>query len=239
MDDRRVGQLLRQIRIERGWRQGDVAVRAGVSQPLVATIEAGRLERVSLPALRRVAQVLDCRVQVDVWWRGGAQDRLLDRGHAAVVEWLVDGSPPSAGRPAFEVGFNHFGDRGSADVVGWHAVRRALAIAEVKTRFDDLQAMHASFDRKVRNLPMVLEREAGWSAQEIGRLLVAPATHGNRSILQRHASTLATMWPDDGRRTRAWLSSDRPMGSMGGILLVPTAALPPAARPRQRIRAAR
>ena len=67
-------------------RQADVAVRAGVSRSFVSLIERGHLDRVSLATLRRVAAVLDIRIDLIARWRGGELDRLLNAGHSAVHE---------------------------------------------------------------------------------------------------------------------------------------------------------
>jgi transcriptional regulator with XRE-family HTH domain len=45
MDDIRVGAAFRAVRIRRGWRQQDVADRAGVSRALISLIERGKSGR--------------------------------------------------------------------------------------------------------------------------------------------------------------------------------------------------
>lgn len=248
MDDRRVGRLFREIRIRHGWRQTDVARLAGVSQGTVSQIELGRLERVSLPALRAVASVLDCRVTTDVWWRAGQQDRLLDRAHAALVEYMARYLTDLGWLVRTEVGFNQFGDRGAADLVGWHERRQALAIAEMKSRFEDLQALGSSFDRKRRVLPDQLERELGWTAREVGGLLVAVGTRANRTIVREHRVSLSGQWPDDTRAATAWLAGRPRPGNrttprghgtqrpFGAVLFVAPDVLPDRARPAERVR---
>ena len=54
MDDRTVGLVLRALRRRRGWRQIDLAVRAGCSQAVVSQVERGQLARSTLATLRRV-----------------------------------------------------------------------------------------------------------------------------------------------------------------------------------------
>lgn len=238
MDDRRVGRAFREIRIRLGLRQADLASESGVSQRTVSEIELGRLEHVRLQTLRLVAEALDVKVSVDAWWRSGRVDHLLDRGHAALVEhvaltlraagWIV--------RP--EVTFNEFGDRGSADLVAWHPVERALLIVEVKTRIDDTQEATSTFSKKVRILPSILARDEGWDAATVGRLLVLADTRMNRDLVRAHQATFDAIWPARTAVVRRWLrrpgraaSVTRDAGSatsrasFGGIWFVPASAV--------------
>ena len=85
MVDLRVGARFRALRHRLGWRQADLARRAGVSRGVISFIERGRLERVSLIHLRAVAHALDAEFYVQLRWRGGDLDRLMDEGHAHLV----------------------------------------------------------------------------------------------------------------------------------------------------------
>lgn len=89
MEDARIGAALRAVRIRQGWRQADVARRAEVSRALVSVMERGHMDRVSLAAVRRVAQALGIRLDLAVRWRAGDLDRLLNAGHAALHEELA------------------------------------------------------------------------------------------------------------------------------------------------------
>jgi len=126
MDDRRVGHLLRAARQRRELRQSDVGARAGVSQSVVSKLERGRLESVGLDTLRRVALELDVSIVITASWRGGQGDRLLDRAHAAIVDRVIDILQDLDWEVLPEFSFNHFGDRGSVDVLAWHAGQRVL-----------------------------------------------------------------------------------------------------------------
>ena len=59
--------------------------RAGVSQDVVSLAELGRIEDVSVRALRRHARALGAELRMELWFRGADLDRLLDEGHAALV----------------------------------------------------------------------------------------------------------------------------------------------------------
>src|SRR5688572_23511897 len=120
MDDGRVGRIIREVRIRKGWRQIDLATRSGVSQRTVSEIELGPLEHVGLAMLRRVAAAIDVSVSTNVWWRGGDIDRLLDRAHAALVDHVVRELAAHGWETRLELSFNRHGERGSADIVAWH-----------------------------------------------------------------------------------------------------------------------
>jgi len=62
-----MGDRVRQARDRLGWTQQDLAVRAGISRPLVALAETGRC-RLSPASLERVADALG--VTMDWLWRG-------------------------------------------------------------------------------------------------------------------------------------------------------------------------
>ena len=248
MDDRRVGRAFREVRIHLRLRQADLAKKVSVSQRTVSEVELGRLEHVRLGTLRQVADVLDIRVQLDAWWRSGRVDHLLDRTHAALVEHIVRLLQADGWTTRVEVTFNEFGERGSADVVGWHPVERALLIAEIKTRVDDLQDTAGVFSRKVRILPKVLARDEGWDALTVGRLLVFADTRANRELVRAHRATFDAIWPERSIAVLRWLRRPRPRPpaasstgkrvdrGFGGIWFVPAARLGATARSVARIR---
>ena len=84
MDDQRFGTVVRAVRQRRGWRQQDLAEKAGVSQATVSRIERGHCESLSLDTVRRVAGALDIRVDLVARWRSGDLDRLANARHSAL-----------------------------------------------------------------------------------------------------------------------------------------------------------
>ena len=149
MDDIGVGRVVRALRIRAGWRQRDLAAAARVSQPVVSRIERGRLEHVSLPALRRVCDALDVRLDLTPRWRGGELDRLLGARHSAMHEVMARRFAALDGWEAVpEVTFSLWGERGSIDVLGWHAATRTLLVTELKTEIVDVQELLGTLDRK-------------------------------------------------------------------------------------------
>jgi HTH-type transcriptional regulator/antitoxin HipB len=89
MDPRRVGATLRALRRRRGLSQRRLGEMAGLSQSTVSRVERGHLGSVSLDALGRLFGALDARIRIEIDWRGGAADRLLDQRHAELVTALT------------------------------------------------------------------------------------------------------------------------------------------------------
>ncbi|HET9457378.1 MAG TPA: helix-turn-helix transcriptional regulator [Candidatus Limnocylindrales bacterium] len=223
MDDRRVGRLLRSVRQHLGLRQIDVARKAGVGQGLVSRLEAGYLESVGLRKLRRVAAVLDVSIGVEAWWRGGQGDRLLDRAHASLVDHVVRELAKAGWEVVPEFTFNHYGDRGSVDILAWHAAERTLLIVEVKATLTDLQDLLASLSRKSRVVPALASTQLGWKPQHVAKLLVVAGTKGNRAVLARHAATFGAVFLARSRETRSWIA--RPHGALSGVWFVSTSSV--------------
>ena len=161
------GGAIRAARIRRRLRQTEVAQRAGVSQSLVSLVERGHLDRLSLTALRRVAAVLDVRLDVSARWRGGELDRLVN---ARALRARRGRCTQFCGQPGWqlapEVSFNVYGERGVIDVFAWHAVDRSLLAIELKTAIVDVQELVGTMDRKVRWRRGTAAR--AWLARAIG-----------------------------------------------------------------------
>jgi transcriptional regulator with XRE-family HTH domain len=215
VDGRRAGSILRAVRLHLGFRQVDVAAAARVSQSVVSRAERGRLDRISVEQLDRIGEALRVRFFLDGRWLDGDVGRLIDRAHASIVEVVVEVLRRDGWEVLVEFGFNHYGDRGSVDVLAWHPGERALLIVEVKSRLTDLQATFLSYDRKVRLVPMLVRRDRGWDIRHVGRLLVMPGSSANRSVVAAHPATFASAFPERMPAIRAWLR--RPSRALGGV----------------------
>lgn len=218
MDDRRVGALLRELRHRKRWRQSDLAERASVSQQFVADLESGSIERMDLIRARRVAAALGASLEIAARWRGPDVDRLLDLEHARLVEAVADELRAASWEVAAEWTFSHFGERGSVDLVGWHAGKSTLLVVEVKTRIVDVQALLSSVNRKVRLAPTLLAAERGWQAASVGRLLALPAGSTSRDAIARHPVSLGSAFPARNVAIRRWIV--QPRGPLAGVLFV-------------------
>jgi transcriptional regulator with XRE-family HTH domain len=162
MDDQRFGTAMRQIRIRRRLRQADVARLAGVSQPTLSRIERGHLASLTLDSVRRVAAVLDVRVDLIARWRAGDLDRLLNARHAQFHELVARrfaGMPGWVQQP--EVSFAIYADRGVIDILAFHAASDTVLVIELKTDIADVNELVGTVDRK-RRVAVGVAREIGW-----------------------------------------------------------------------------
>jgi DNA-binding Xre family transcriptional regulator len=228
MDARRIGRVLRAIREHLGLTQRQVAEAAALSQAIVSRAERGEVSGLRLATLDRIAAALGAVVHVDIRYRGGEADRLVDRGHAALVEFVVGVLRRIGWEVVVEYSFNAFGERGSVDVLAWHAPTRTLLIVEVKSRFTDLQAMLLSLGRKLRLVPGIVREDLGWDAAAVGRIVVVSGTAQNRSVTAAHRSIFDASFPARAGDIRGWLRS--PVGPIAGVWFVSTGAVP---TPRQ------
>ena len=62
-----------------------------MSRSLVASVDRGQLDGLTIGSLVRAAAALGADVDVRLRYRGEHLDRLLDEDHAATVEALVSG----------------------------------------------------------------------------------------------------------------------------------------------------
>src|SRR5262245_4788382 len=146
MDAVRVGLALRALRLRLGWRQLDLALRVGLSHGTISNIERGRLDRVAVDTLGRVSSALGADLDVRVRWRGEQLDRLLDAGHARLVSRVASRLTTRGWQVAVETTFAIWGERGSIDLLAYHAQSGTLLVVEVKTVVPDFQAMISALD---------------------------------------------------------------------------------------------
>ena len=155
MDDVGLGRRYRALRHRLGWRQRDVGERRGVSQDLVSLVECGHIEDVSVRALRRHARALGAELRLELWFRGPELERLMDEGHAAIVGAVARRLEALGWETRPEVSFAVFAERGSIDLVGWHAATGTLLVIEVKTELVSIEETLRRHDAKVRLAPQV------------------------------------------------------------------------------------
>jgi len=234
MSDARVGRGLRAIRLRLGWRQRDVADRSGVSQPVISRGERGHFDVLTLRAIRRIAAALDAEVDVSLRWRGAAIDRLLDERHAGLVGALSERLTALRWEVATEVTYSRYGERGSIDLLGFHADTRSLLVSEIKTDVGSVEATVRKHDEEVRLAATVARERLGWHATSVSRLLVLPAESTARRQVDRHRAIFDRAYPSRGRAVAVWLG--RPIMRVDGLLFlsfIPRATLRQA-RVRQR-----
>jgi transcriptional regulator with XRE-family HTH domain len=219
MEPVRLGLAIRAVRRRRGWTQAELADRADVSQGAVSRAERGDARTLTLRTMDRIAEALGARASVRLFWHGEELDRLLDAAHAGLVEQVIAILRANGWEVLPEVTFTVYGERGSVDVLAYHPGLGALLVVEVKSVVPDLQAMLAGLDRKARLGPQ-FAKERGWRVHSVSRLLVLPDDRTARRRLADHTATIGEVLPLRTVAVRRWIA--RPVGSMGGVLFLPS-----------------
>jgi transcriptional regulator with XRE-family HTH domain len=218
MSDVRLGIRFRALRQRLGWRQRDLAERAGVSQTFVSLVERGHLESVPLRKLRRIADALEADVVTGLRWRGGDLDRLVDEGHAALVGLTVELLRSAGWEVRAEVSYSIFGERGSVDLLARREAAATLLVVEVKTELVSVEETLRKHDEKVRLAARIASEQLSWSAGAVGRLLVLPDLSTPRRRIERHAAVFGPAYPIRGLAVRRWLRE--PFGPMAGLIFM-------------------
>jgi len=187
----------------------------------VSGLERGFVEGMTVGTLRAISRALDMPAIVSLGWRSPEVERLRDRLHAAMVEHVVSTLASLGWETAPEHSFNHYGERGWADVLAWHAAERALLVVETKTRLWDLQDTLGALDRKRRRLPGVATRQLNWRARWVGVILVLPELSTHRHVVERHSATFRSALPARQAEVRNWLAS--PTRDLRGLWFLPIA----------------
>ena len=235
VNDQTLGAVFRSVRRRLGWRQSDVAGKARVSQPTVSRIERGHVGTLTTGTLRRVAAVLDIRLDLTPRWRAGDLDRLINAGHSALHEDVAGrfARELSDWIAAPEVSFSIYGERGTIDILAWQPVLRSLLVIELKTDIVDVNELLGTIDRK-RRLAAQVARDRGWDAGATSTWLIVADDRTNRRRVEQHRTVLRAAFPADGRTMRGWLR--QPAGTIAALSMWPLPDSRGGARQRSRVR---
>lgn len=214
----RLGLGIRALRRRRGWRQSDLAAASGVSQELISLIERGHGDRVAFRTIIEMAKALDARVGVQLRWRAGDLDRLLDAGHALISGAMIERLLGDGWEARVEVTYSTHRAAGSIDILAWHRETRSLLVIEIKTEVASSEATLRKFDEKARLAAAIAAERFGWNAATVSRLLVIEDGPTNRRRMRGAIALFDAALPTGGREASAWLR--RPSGSISGRLFL-------------------
>jgi transcriptional regulator with XRE-family HTH domain len=221
MEDARFGRIVRALRHRLELPQREVGRRAQSSQNLVSRIERGRVEAVSVGRLRRVLAVFDAELVLFVRWRGGEVDRLLDRAHAGLGERVSAILSDLGWEVVAEVSYAEFGERGSIDLLAWHAATSTLLVIEIKSELTSIEETLRRHDAKTRLAPKIASDRFGWQANASHACSCCPTSEhpdatssGTRSCSRARtrcaAGSYAAGWRLPGRKRPPGREVDRP-----------------------------
>jgi transcriptional regulator with XRE-family HTH domain len=219
VNDQNVGRVVRALRRRLGWRQSDLAAKARCSQSVVSRTERGHLTS-PLPVVRRMLAALDASVTLDIRWRAGALDRLLDADHALLVGLVAELLRRLGWLIEVEVTYSEYGERGSYDVMAYYPLLGILLVIEVKTDLPSVEATLRKLDEKVRLAPKVATERFGWRPVVVGRLLVMPDDRTLRRRVAAHERVLGTALPHRNVAVKRWLASPVAGHALAGLMFV-------------------
>jgi transcriptional regulator with XRE-family HTH domain len=215
MNGQRLGRLHRLLRHRAGFTQAELSARCGVARWKIVKLEAGALNDLDFGDAERLLGALDARLEVRAWYHGAAGDRLLDEQHALIVAARVETHRRYGWQCRVEVSFADYGERGSIDLLGWHAATRTLVVEEIKSELGAIEGTLRPLDVKCRLAPKIALQQFGWSAINVGRILVLPEDRTARRQVERHERTLRAALPAGSRELRRWMR--QPFGAIAGI----------------------
>lgn len=218
MDDLRIGRIARALRHRLVLRQSDVADRLGVSQGQISLFERGWIEAMPLRQVRRILGAVDAELVLIVRWRGGDLDRLLDAAHAQLGDELVRLLESDGWLVVPEVSFSIYGERGSIDLLAWHATTRTLLVIELKSEIASVEETLRRHDVKVRLAPDIARDRFGWPVTTVARLLALPEHRSTRRQVERTSRLFGSVYPARNRAIKRWL--ERPTGGLSGLLFL-------------------
>lgn len=199
---------------------------------MIAKHELGQIAGASVASLRSHADALGLSLELTV--RGSAGEVLKDEEHALLTQWVKQQLQAFGWETEPEVSFNIYGDRGRIDLLGWHPGRRVVLVDEQKTDVSDVQDVLGGLDVKER-LALQIARDHGWSAAQVGVLLVVSRTQRNVRTIDRFAG-LFDKFSVRGTDAARWLRD--PTGPAHVLIFVPPSAVGRAAwrNGRRRVR---
>jgi transcriptional regulator with XRE-family HTH domain len=213
--DRSLGRVVRALRLRLGWRQLDLARRAGVSARAISKLERQGPAGFTVRTLRKICEPLDVDLQVYGRWRGGELDRLLDAAHAALQAQFTRLLDAAGWLIRIEVTFSRYGERGSIDVLAFHPAAETLLVVEIKTVIADVQGLLRPLDAKVR-LARDIAADLDWNARRVVACLVVAEESTARRRVADH-EPLFQRFAVRGWAARGWLR--QPEGTPSGLLL--------------------
>jgi hypothetical protein len=151
---------------------------------------------------------------------GGLAERLVDERHARLGAYVASAVGAMGWGVLPEVTFQHYGERGSIDLLATRAAERAACIIELKSVVQSYEETQRRLDVKGRLAADIVEERLGWRPRVIGVVLVVEGTTANRDRLDAIGAIVRAGLPAGSREVRAWLRApDRALRGLWFIRL--------------------
>lgn len=165
-------------------------------------------------SLDAIASALGARLTLVVHWNGADLDRAIDEGHARLTAIVIDRLGKLGWTSRVEVSYSVFGERGSIDVLAWHAATATLLVIEIKTELGSIEGLLRPLDAKVRLASRIAREQVGWHAARVAAIVVFPESDAVRRQVRRHAGVLDLALPATSREIGSWVR--KPTGAVRG-----------------------
>jgi transcriptional regulator with XRE-family HTH domain len=210
-----LGQVVRTLRHRQGLTMVELGRRAGISRGPVQRLEAGRGADIAAGVIVAIVEALGGRVDWDLRWRGAALDRVLDEAHALLVAEMTRRLRRAGWQVELEVSFAIYRDRGSIDILAWHAATATLLVVEVKSELGSVEGLLRPFDVKLRLAAGIARDRFGWRPTAVAGIVAFPDESSVRRQVERHATVFDSALPARSRACAAWLR--QPNGPLRGL----------------------
>ena len=100
------------------------------------------------PRVATIFAALDASLVLDVRWRAGALDRLIDEAHAALGGSVAELLTRLGWIVRVEVTYSEYGERGSIDLVAFWPASGILLVVELKTDLPGIDPVLRKLDEK-------------------------------------------------------------------------------------------
>lgn len=215
MDDTKVGNVIRAIRMKARKTQAEVAGLAAVRVSDVSHLERGIVDEMTLGVIRQIVRALEARMELLPRWQRVELDRLTNAAHGALQAAVVRLFERLPGWVAVaEVTYSIFGERGAIDILAWHAATRTVLIIELKTLLVEAAELTRKMDERQR-LASRIAADRGWDPVTVATWVIFTDTRSNRRDVDANKIVLRKLAAIDGRAMRSWLRSpNRPVAAL-------------------------
>ena len=170
-----------------------------------------------MSSIRAIVSAFGLSYESAVRGLGADEDRLIDQRHATLLGVGAGWLSSLSWLTRAEVSYSEWGERGSIDLLAWHAPTASLLVIEVKTELVSIEATLRKLDEKTRLAPTIA-RSFGWLATSTSRLLILPDDRTQRRRVAAHAAILDGAFPSRWRELSRWCRS--PSGEIAGLVFL-------------------